>query len=454
MVSTRSFQKNFLKIALPIALQGIFQASFSVADQIMVGQLGSSAVAGIGLGGKFSSLYSVILAAIATAAGIIIAQYIENADPRFASRSFYQNFTLMLALAVGFTVVSACFAPKIMGIYSEDEQTITTAAAYLSILAWSFLPMAVTSILAVFLRCKGAASIPLYASIGAAIMNTVLNYALIFGRLGLPGLGVVGAAMATVFSQLCGCALTVLLFLIHGRREKWQMPFSIRMGMDGWRQYAAILLPLLVCEFFWSLGENVYAAVYGHIGTDACAAMTLTNPIQSLMIGALAGIAQAAGILVGKELGRRDFDGAYVSSKRLMKYGLMASAVLSILLILVRGLYVQIFNVEPEVRELTTRLLLVYALVAPVKVQNMILGGGILRSGGRTQYVMAVDLIGTWLFGVPLACFSAFVLGLSIPWVYFILSQEELVRLLVSVWIFRRKKWMNSLNVGSEAVCG
>lgn len=446
MSQTRSFQKDFLKIAVPIALQGIFQASFSVVDQIMVGQLGSVAVAGIGLGGKFSSLYSVILAAIATAAGIIIAQYIENPDPRPASRAFYQNFAFMLALAAGFTAVSICFASSIMGLYSKDQQTIMAAASYLGILAWSFLPMAITSILAVYLRCKGAASIPLYASIGAAVLNTVLNYALIFGRLGMPELGIEGAALATVFSQLCGCAVTVLLFLLRGHKDRWQIPFSLHMGKDGWKQYAGILLPILVCEFFWSLGENVYAAVYGHIGTGACAAMTLTNPIQALMIGALSGIAQAAGIMVGKDLGRGDFDTAYSSSKRLMKYGIVASAMLSVILILVRGLYVQIFNVEPEVRSITTRLLLAYALVAPVKVQNMILGGGILRSGGRTQYVMAVDIIGTWLFGVPLACLSAFAFGLPIPWVYFILSQEEAVRLLISIGIFRRRKWMKSLN--------
>ena len=210
-------------------------------------------------------------------------------------------------------------------------------------------------------------------------------------------------------------------------------------------QYLGILAPILVCEFMWSLGENVYAAIYGNIGTDACAAMTMTGPIQGLMIGALSGLAQAAGILIGKSLGNEEYDKAYKDSKRMMWYGLAGSLVLSVALVLLGQFYVRIYNVEPQVRTMAYQLLVVFAIVSPVKVQNMILGGGIIRSGGKTQYVMWVDLIGTWIFGVPLGLLSAFVFDLPITYVYFILSMEEVVRLLISVVIFRKKRWMRTL---------
>ena len=210
-------------------------------------------------------------------------------------------------------------------------------------------------------------------------------------------------------------------------------------------QYLGILAPILVCEFMWSLGENVYAAIYGNIGTDACAAMTMIGPIQGLMIGALSGLAQAAGILIGKSLGNEEYDKAYKDSKRLMWYGLAGSLVLSVALVLLGQFYVRIYNVEPQVRTMAYQLLVVFAIVSPVKVQNMILGGGIIRSGGKTQYVMWVDLIGTWIFGVPLGLLSAFVFDLPITYVYFILSMEEVVRLLISVVIFRKKRWMRTL---------
>ena len=101
---------------------------------------------------------------------------------------------------------------------------------------------------------------------------------------------------------------------------------------------------------------------------------------------------------------------------------------------------------EAEVKQTTIQVLAVYAVICNVKVQNMILGGGIIRSGGKTKYVMAIDLIGTWMFGVPLGLLSAFVWNLSLPWVYLMLSLEECVRLAISLVVFRRKKWMKSLS--------
>ncbi len=104
-----------------------------------------------------------------------------------------------------------------------------------------------------------------------------------------------------------------------------------------------------------------------------------------------------------------------------------------------------IYNVEPQVQAAAFQILVVFSLISPVKVQNMILGGGIIRSGGMTRYVMWIDLIGTWLFGVPLGLLAAFVWKLPIPYVYFILSLEEVVRLLISLSLFQRRIWMRKL---------
>lgn len=129
-----------------------------------------------------------------------------------------------------------------------------------------------------------------------------------------------------------------------------------------------------------------------------------------------------------------------------MWYGFAGSIVLSVLLICLRSPYVLLYKVEPSVQSTASILLLAFAILAPVKVANMILGGGIIRSGGKTSYIMIIDIIGTWLVGVPLGLITAFIFHLPIGWVYFILSQEELVRLALTFIIFRQKKWMVSLS--------
>lgn len=208
---------------------------------------------------------------------------------------------------------------------------------------------------------------------------------------------------------------------------------------------ASVLLPLFVCEASWSLGENVYAAIYGRMGTEQSAAMTLTAPIQGLAIGALCGLSQAAGVIVGKRLGGEDYDGAYRAAKRLMVYGAVGASVLCAVVFLTSGAYVEIYQVSRTVKRLTRQILLVYALAAPFKVLNMILGGGILRSGGRTAYVMGIDMLGTWGFGVPLGLLGAFVWRLPIASVYLLLSLEECIRFAISMAVFRRKRWMRQL---------
>jgi putative MATE family efflux protein len=439
-----NFQKELFQIALPVTLQCLLQSSFSVVDQIMTGQLGSVSIAGIGLGGKFASIYSVVIAAVASVAGIMIAQYIGKKDEKGVGRSFYTNLAVSLFVVVVFTLLSVVTPSQILGLYTNDEVTVLRGVEYLRIYALSFLPTAITLILSAYLRCVQAAKIPLYAGIFASVANTALNYVLIFGKAGFPPMGIKGAAWASVIAQLSGCIVTVILFLFLRRKHSWKIPFELRMDKAYMKQYLVILMPLLVSEFLWSLGENVYASIYGHVGTTAFAAMTLTNPLQALVMGALSGVAQAAGVMIGKRLGAGNTESAYQDSKRLMYTGFACSVLMSVLVIVFNKYYVLIFPVEAEVRQITQYLLIAYAFVVPAKVQNMILGG-ILRSGGRTTYVMVIDMIGTWVFGVPLGLLTAFVFRLPIAAVYFILSMEECIRVMISLVIFRRKKWMQKL---------
>ena len=435
------FFASVCALAIPVALQSMLQASFSIVDQIMIGQLGSVSVAGVGLAGKFASLYSVIVSAVGVVAGIMISQYLGQKNSREVRRSFYVNLLIALGLAGVFTLLCGGFPTQIMGLYTTDAPMRQAAASYLFIITATFFPMAGATLLSTLLRCMEKAQLPLYASIASAVLNTALNYVLIFGKLGLPALGASGAAIATVVSTW----VNFLLMLFMLGRNGSVLKAGGRAGKFNLRQYLAMLLPILVCEFLWSLGENVYAAIYGHMGTAASAALTLINPIQALVIGALCGLSQAASVIIGKKLGSREYEEAYRDAWRLIRYGFFGSVILSALVVLTSPLYVEIYQVDAAVKLLTRQILLAYALVAPFKVLNMIASGGIIRSGGKTNYVMVIDIIGTWVFGVPLGLLSAFVWKLSIPYVYFILSLEEGVRFAISVVVLRRKRWMQSL---------
>lgn len=445
MKKSNSFFKMVCGLAIPVALQSMLQSSFSMVDQVMIGQLGSVNVAGVGFAGKFASVYSVVISAIGAVEGIMISQYLGQKNKREVRRSFYSNLIIGSGLALLFTVLCAWFAEPLMGLYTQDMATRQSAAGYLVLIAGTFLPMAGATLLSTLFRCMEKPKYPLYASLAASVLNTGLNYVLIFGKFGVTPMGIRGAAIATVIAQWSNFLLMVLMM-----RGQWNVLAKQEKTVKtaariNWKQYFSILLPILVCEVLWSLGENVYAAIYGHIGTDAGAAMMLTNPVQGLLIGALCGLSQAASVIVGKKLGNEEFEDAYESSKKLIMYGAVGAVALSAIVVLTGAWYVEIYQVEDTVKELTRQILSAYALVAPFKVLNMILGGGIIRSGGRTKFVMYIDMIGTWGFGVPLGLLAAFVLKLSVPYVYFILSLEECLRFAISMVVFRKRNWMNRL---------
>lgn len=438
-MSDKRFFKNICRIAIPVAIQSMLQSSFGIVDQIMIGQLGSISISGVGFAGKFTSIFSVLISAIAAVAGIMISQYMGQKNQKEIRKSFYLNLFITLGISLIFTLGCIAFPKQIMGLYTKDQAVIDEASVYLRIVAGTFIPMAGATMLATMFRCMEKTLFPLIATIASAVLNTGLNFILI------SKMGTKGAAIATLVSQAANFLVMFVLIFKYSEHLKSSEKQTETNTKFGFRQYFLILLPILISELLWSLGENVYAGIYGHIGTKASAAMTLINPIQGLMIGALCGLSQAASVIIGKKLGNKEFDEAYFASKKLIYYGLVGSLLLSVVIVVTSPIYIQIYDVEDSVKLMTQQILFAYAMVAPFKVLNMILGGGIIRSGGKTSYVMVIDIIGTWGFGVPLGLISAFVFDLPIAWVYFILSLEECIRFGISMVVLKKRNWMQRI---------
>lgn len=438
--------KSLCKIAVPVTLQSMLQASFSIVDQIMIGQLGETNISAVGLGSNFSLIFSVVIGAIGAVAGILIAQFMGAEDKKEAWCSFDVSLICGIMISALFLLAAGAFPLQILGLYTEDMSIINTGAVYFRIVAFSYIPMAVSNILSAWLRCREHATIPFLASFGAVAVNTGLNYLLIFGKFGFPRMEIKGAAIATLISQLFNLVFIVIGFVVCNRRDGDKPVLSLRFKKITIRDYLVMIMPILVSEFLWSLGQNVESAVYGHLGTSNLAAYTLTGPIQGLIVGALSGLSAAAGVMIGKRLGRKEYDEAYAESKKIMYAGLAGSVVVASLLILLAGVYTGLYRVDNSVKELGQILLIVFALYAPVKVENMILSGGIIRSGGNTKIIMVIDIVGTWCIGIPLCLLAAYVFRWGIVGVYALLTTEEIFRLAVALVIFRRRKWMISLS--------
>ncbi len=437
--------KEMIKIGLPITLQCIFQASYSLVDQLMVGRLGAVSIAASGLGTKFSSIVMFTMSAIAAVSSILIAQYHGTQDEKGKSKSFFSCLYIGLVVLLFFMLPSILVPDSIMGIYSTDKETVLLAGRYLRIIGISFCPMTLIMLCASYLRSTEHSKLPMYASVICMFINLFFDYSLIYGKFGMPALGLIGAGYGTLIGR-CAEAIILIVFMLY-LQTKGIIHLTPLKTLDRafYKKISVIIFPILINEFSWSIGENIYAVVYGRMGTTALAATTLLNPLMGMFIGMFSGISTAASVMVGKRLGSGENDEAYSISGYLIKVGLIGSLIVSGILIAIAGFYISLYDIEPEVAIQAKYLIYALTLIIFAKITNMIIAGGILRSGGNTQYTLIIDLIGTWIFGVPLAFISAYIFKLPVYQVYFILSLEEVVRLILGVRVYKSRKWIRKL---------
>lgn len=188
------FMKSLCKIAVPVTLQSMLQASFSIVDQIMIGQLGETNISAVGLCGNFTLIFSVMIGAVSTVAGILIAQFMGGNDEKEAWSSLDVSLLCGMLIAALFLLASAALPAQILGLYTADVGIVETGSVYFRIVAWAYIPMAASSVLSAWMRCREHATIPFLASLGAVAVNTGLNYVLIFGKLGFAAMGIRGGS--------------------------------------------------------------------------------------------------------------------------------------------------------------------------------------------------------------------------------------------------------------------
>ena len=446
MFKDKAFRSDIVRIALPITLQSVIMSLLAMTDQLMVGQLGEVAIASVGISAKLTSIVSVVLAGLASGISIYCAQYWGKGDTLRIRHLLGFGLGVGLLFAGGLALVVGTMPQLAMSPFTTDARVLSEGAIFVQLLALSYLPSMLTMLYSSVLRSTGEVKLPMYASTSAVVINVVLNYLLIFGHFGCPKLGLMGAAIATCIARCI--EFSIILVVIYWRRHVAAVTrladlFGMERGLLG--RFFATSLPIVLTELLWVLGESGYAVVYGRMGTDELAAMTMTYPLQGLAIGLLSGLAGAASVLIGNRLGAGNFDGAIDYAGKLIRIGVLCSLVIGGAVALVCPYYVALYNTPAHVQHMGQLCVLVFCGFLWVKVANMIVAGGVLNSGGDSKFVFGMESMATWLIGVPSGFVMAFYFELPIYWVYLVLSFEELVRLIVGYARVRSKKWVRSL---------
>ena len=302
MLHDGRFLKKALMIACPVALQGMLNTIVNMVDTLMIGGLGSTAIAAVGLANKVFFVFSLLVFGIVSGGGILAAQFWGSGDVKNIRKVL--GLCVMLAMVGAlFFVIPAIASPKmVMRIFTTSEGSIELGAKYLRIAALCYPFIALTNVYVAMLRASNKVVFPVICSCIAIAINICLNYVLIFGKFGAPTMGVAGAACATLIARCI--EVTLVLCYVYGKKLPLACGFK---GMFGWHKtfiarFVETSAPVIANEFMWGLGTTMYSLAYGRMGDDAVAAITIATTIQDIAVVLFQGLSAATAVILGNEL--------------------------------------------------------------------------------------------------------------------------------------------------------
>ena len=441
----KDFFRTMLAIAVPVAFQQLISASLNMVDVLMVGQLGESSIAAIGLANQVFFLLILFVFGVTSGMAIFTAQYWGKGDTENVRRVLGISLAVSTAVGSGFALLAVLMPERVLGFYTNDPEVVRIGASYLRIVGLSYPLVAIVTSYISVLRSVMLVKLAALVSVTALVLKTGLAYLLIFGIGGLPALGVRGAAIGTAVAWTF--ELVFLIVLVYALKTPLAAsPFSFfRFNRQFLRRVLVTSMPAAFNEVAWSIGITVYNAVYAHIGTNSIAAVNINATIEDLFFVLFIGLGNACSVMVGNRIGAGEKEISFEYGRRFMILGILAGLIMGLIVILVREPVIGLYDISPQAMDNVRRLMLVFGLSGWLRVHNFMLFIGALRAGGDTRYAMFMEIFSIWLIGVPLALLGGFVFDLPVYWVYLLVHTEELVKAIVIQLRFRSRRWIHDL---------
>ncbi len=441
----KDFYKSLVLLSLPIALQNLITFLVSLADNVMISPLGDEAVSGVYLANGIQTLLQFICGGIESGILVLASQYHGKGDRE--SMCKISAIGIRIGALFGFLISILCiFSPSfVLSLFTEKVEIIDTGATYLSVLAFSFLPFTITQTLVATARSDENPRIGGYVSLISLAINVALNYLLIYGNLGLPALGVRGAALATVISRVVECAIvTVYTFFFEKRlmlRPRYLLSFDKALLRDFIKHGA----PLLLGQIVWATNVLVGSGIMGRQSeAGIVAALSIANTMHNLAYVTMNGMAGAVGIITGKTVGSGDKEKMKEYARTTQIIFLALGLLTGVGVFLLKNPFISMYQVSGDAVLQAKRLINVISITIIGSCYQVACLFGLVKSGGDTGFVFRMDLIFVFLIVLPAGFISSW---LGAPgWVVFAaLKCDQILKCFVAFFKIRTYNWMKNL---------
>ena len=452
-VGDRAFYKSILVIAIPIMIQNGITNFVTLLDNLMVGRLGTEAMSGVSIVNQFIFIFNLCVFGALAAAGIFTSQYFGVVDHENVRYTFRFKIISNLVIGVIGVAVFLLFDEWLINLFLHGDDTVGNIAKtlefgkqYTAVMTIGLIPYAIAQAYASTVREVGNTVMPMVASVAAVITNLLLNIVLIFGYLGFPALGVVGAAIATVISRFV--ELAILVIYTHAKhREFIFIEGAYRSLYIPWRLFRSILakgVPLMFNEVLWAIAITMRNQCYSTRGIDVVAAQNINLTIFNVMSVIYMAIGVSISIVVGRLLGAGKIEEAQDTDRKMIAFSIFCGTVMAFVLIAVSGLFPKLYNTSDEIRSLAAYMMIVSAVTMPF-CSFAHSSYFTIRSGGKILVTMLLDSIYMWAVVMPISAAIAYLTGFNI-YVFFAIGQGlEVIKAFFGGVLLKYGNWAHSL---------
>jgi len=437
-----NFYNTLLKLAIPIIIQNLIASSINMIDTIMIGKIGETEIAAVGIANQYFFLFNLLVIGITSGAGVFISQYWGQKNEEYIQKTLGLSLISSIISSILFTIVALLVPQTIIKLFNKDLYVINMGVQYLKIICTSYIFTAISFAYGVSSRCIEDTIPPMIVSAIALITNATLNYVFIFGHLGFPAMGVKGAAIATLIARIVEAI--ALVFYIYAKKgvlaAKWRKMVGINKNFI--QRAARTIIPVVTNDMFWALAMIIYAVAYGNLGTQAMAAIQITTTVQNVSMVFTFGLAHSAAVMIGHQVGAGNMEEGHIYSKRFLKLSIVIGILVGIILALSTPTILSFFNISEEVYISTLRILYIVSATIFMKFTTAVIIVGILRGGGDTGYALKIETLTMWGVGVPLVFLGSFILKLPIEAVVLMVTLEEVTKMTFSVKRLRSSDWI------------
>lgn len=441
----RELFKQLFVIGLPVVVQQFIFSAVNWLDTFMIGRLGETEIAAVGLANQIYFVYFLIIFGLFSGCSVFVAQFWGKGD-NLSIRKVIWIALFNNLLVTGLISAFMIFKPDLLfAIFTKDQAVIEMGSRYLQIISIVNILASISLLYAVVLRAIGRSFLPMLFNSVSLVTNGLLNYLLIFGKFGFPEMGTEGAALGTAIARVVEFLLFVSIIgfmklpIMPGLKE------LTRIGGELLKRFYKVSVPIVLSDLAWVVGFTGYKVVFARMGTEHIAAANISATIEGLCFVVFIGIGHSTSVILGNLLGRNENEKAFSFAKKLILLTFILAVLNGIVLNLAAGTILSFYNISPLVYGNTRAILFVFSLALWAKVSNMVIMTGVLRSGGDTRFVLFAGSGAVWVIGLPLAVVSGLLFQLPIYVVYAIIQTEEVVKFTLGLSRVFKKKWIKNL---------